>query len=69
MYHQFLIGMHMCILSACTIAVGLVEQLAQFHNHTVTDEVDQICGYLPESKYQHSCEVIVNLFGPVVIEL
>ena len=53
----------------CTFAVGLVEQLAQVHNKTITDTVNDLCKLLPEGVYYDACTAIIHRYGPVVIDL
>ena len=49
--------------AGCTIAVGLIEQLAQLDNQTIDHEVANLCKRFP-SKLQKLCTTLIDLFGP-----
>ncbi|GIY62267.1 acyloxyacyl hydrolase [Caerostris darwini] len=53
--------------AACTVLVGLVEQVAEVNNRTVTNMVSELCVYLP-SEYSILCDILVHLWGPAIIE-
>ena len=54
--------------AACTIVTGLVEQLTEIYNISVTDALAKFCGFLP-SGFREACTTLVEEFGPVVIDL
>jgi hypothetical protein len=56
------------------MAVGVLQQIAEVHNASITESVENICKYLPEvsSKGTHirdDCKKVIHLLGPVLIEL
>ncbi|XP_035229900.1 acyloxyacyl hydrolase-like [Stegodyphus dumicola] len=53
--------------AACTILVGLIEQVAVVNNKTVTDMVSELCNFLP-GEYTILCDILVHLWGPAIIE-
>ncbi|GFV67536.1 acyloxyacyl hydrolase [Trichonephila clavipes] len=53
--------------AACTVLVGLLEQVTEVNNSTVTDTVSELCTYLP-SEYAILCDILVHLWGPAIIE-
>lgn len=53
--------------AACTILVGLVEQVGEVNNRTVTDMVSELCTFLP-GEYTILCDILVHLWGPAIIE-
>jgi len=53
--------------AACTIGVGLVDQLAVIHNETVAAVVAKACSWFPEPM-QPDCKEIVDKYGPFVIK-
>ena len=57
------------ICAACTFIVGVVEQLAQVHNSTVTDTLNKVCNYLPAGLYATECKKIIDWAGPIVVDL
>ncbi len=52
---------------ACTVIVGLVEQLASINNQTIEQSLDKFCNYFPAGLFQYSCKEAVEIFGSVVI--
>lgn len=54
--------------AACTIAVGIVEQLTEIHNSSVTKVLDDVCGWFP-STITPICDYFVDKYGPQVIAL
>ncbi|KAK2141649.1 hypothetical protein LSH36_1061g00003 [Paralvinella palmiformis] len=55
--------------AGCTFVVGLIEQLAQVHNRTIMETVDDLCDLLPQGVYHEACTAIIHRYGPVVIDL
>ena len=53
---------------ACTVLVGLTEQLAEIYDLSVADALTKFCGFLPHG-FQEACTILVKQFGPVVIDL
>ena len=53
---------------ACTIAVGLAEQLSQIYNESIDNSFERLCGYLP-AKEADACKVLVSMFLPAIIEI
>ncbi|KAG8191730.1 hypothetical protein JTE90_008794 [Oedothorax gibbosus] len=54
--------------AACTVMVGLIEQVAEVNNQTVADMVSgELCVYLP-GEYTILCDILVHLWGPSIIE-
>ncbi|XP_013408747.1 acyloxyacyl hydrolase [Lingula anatina] len=54
--------------ATCTVALGLVEQLAGIHNETVAMSLERLCTYMP-LQYQVYCKLGIQYFGPIIIEL
>lgn len=54
--------------AACSILVGLVEQLTQIYNISVADAIDKFCNFLP-SGFKEGCVMIVKDFAPSIIKL
>ena len=54
--------------AACTLVVGLIEQAAQIHNRTLTQEAEALCGYLP-SWATSVCVDIMAILGPLVFPI
>ncbi len=54
--------------AVCAVLTGLVEQLAEVHNTTVTQAIDMLCQFLPE-ELQDACTAVVKAVAPAVIEL
>ena len=54
--------------AACSILVGLVEQLTQIYNISVADAIDKFCNFLP-SGFKEACNIIVVDFAPSIIKL
>ena len=57
------------LFSACTIAVGLVEELAEFQNTTITGALDKFCSFLPQGEYSTACYEVVGFLGPLAEKL
>lgn len=55
--------------AACTVVVGLVEQLAEYRNRTVVEAMEAICKFLPEGLYRRACQSLLEEYGAAVIKL
>lgn len=53
----------------CTFGIGLLEQLGQVHNETVTASLQRVCELLSDTKFQSACEMVVKFIGPRLINL
>ncbi|XP_023233418.1 acyloxyacyl hydrolase-like [Centruroides sculpturatus] len=53
--------------AACTIVVGLLEQIAEIKSKNISDVVSNICDALPTT-YEKFCRIIVRLWGPIIID-
>jgi len=54
--------------AACTIAVSLLEQLAEIHNKSITTIVESACTYFPTG-FQRLCGFLIDKFGAEVIKM
>ena len=54
--------------ATCTVIVGLTEQLTELYNISVADALAKFCRFLP-SGFQEACTLLVEQFGPVIIDL
>ena len=54
--------------AACTVLVGLVDQLVDIYNESVAESLDRFCGYLP-SKIREPCKWLVDEFGTGLIPI
>jgi acyloxyacyl hydrolase len=52
--------------AVCSPAVGLLVQLADFNNVTVTELIDSICSYFP-APINAYCDSVVKKFGPSIL--
>ncbi len=57
------------MLSGCVIVVGLLEQLAVVNNKPVTDLLRQVCGFIPQGEFYTACNNLIDVFGPLIIDL
>lgn len=48
--------------AACTVVVGLVEQLSTLYNETVVSSLERLCSFFPD-EYQVYCKVAVEFLG------
>ena len=55
--------------AACSILVGLVEQLTQLYNESVAESLARFCNYLPAGGFEEACKVLVDEYSPGVISL
>ncbi|XP_041376838.1 acyloxyacyl hydrolase-like [Gigantopelta aegis] len=53
---------------ACSIGLGLVYQLGEINNETVTKALERLCGFMPE-KIKHPCLVLADFIGPFLVGL
>ncbi|XP_067135699.1 acyloxyacyl hydrolase-like isoform X1 [Centruroides vittatus] len=53
--------------AACTIVVGLLEQIAEIDSKNISDIVSNICDVFPTT-YEKFCRIIVRLWGPIIID-
>jgi len=54
---------------ACSIALGLVDQLTEIYNQSVADALAMFCGFLPKEGYRDACSALVEEFGPAIVVL
>ena len=52
---------------ACTVIVGLAEQLGIVYNQTAEKSLEQLCGFLPQGIFRSTCQMAVKEYGPVII--
>ena len=52
--------------AACTIVLGLAEQLAELHSQPIDHVIDDLCSYLP-SPLSSACQTIINLYGKQIV--
>eukprot|EP01139_Manchomonas_bermudensis_P025059 Amastigsp_a844187_23.p2 type:complete len:613 gc:universal Amastigsp_a844187_23:1-1839(+) len=55
--------------AACTIVVGLLEQMAEINGRGIEDVLDKICSYFPAGVIQDSCTYFVNTYGEDLITM
>lgn len=55
--------------AACSILLGLVDQLVEIYNASVADALSMFCDFLPEVGYRDACGVLVKEFGPAIVAL
>ena len=60
--------MHCYSCTACTVLVALMDQLAEVNNQTIVEAFDDICLKLP-TKYQKTCQLVLEIFGPLLIDM
>ena len=53
----------------CTVLVGLVEQIAEYHNRTAVKALEMLCNYLPSGTFRLACDTLVEHYGPIAIKL
>ncbi|XP_078720046.1 acyloxyacyl hydrolase isoform X2 [Lampetra fluviatilis] len=52
----------------CVIAVGMVQQLSEIHNDSISSAMARLCGVLPEThNLRASCQILLQVFGPSII--
>lgn len=54
--------------AACTLVVGLLEQSAQIHNRTLTQEAEVMCQWLP-GFLSGICQDIFKIVGPILFPI
>ena len=52
--------------AACSVVLGITEQLAQIHNETVPAAMERLCDYLP-LRLQSGCEIAARYVAPFVL--
>ena len=55
--------------AACSVLIGLTEQLTQIYNESIADSLARFCSYLPSGEFQKACSVIVDEYSPGIIRL
>ena len=53
--------------AACSVLLGMGEQLADINNGTVFSGLDILCSYLP-SDIGSQCSILIHVFGPSLID-
>jgi len=53
--------------AACSVLLGMGEQLADINNRTLFSGLDILCSYLP-SELGSQCSLLLHVFGPSVID-
>jgi len=60
----------MSCFAVCTYGVGLLEQLVQIHNESVTNAMERVCKFfIHEPDYRKACETVVDFVGPTLVDL
>lgn len=59
----------MSLFAVCTFGVGLLEQLGQVHNETITLTLQRVCELFGDVKYRSACDMIVQFIGPKLVKL
>ena len=54
--------------AACSVLLGMAEQLGDIHNSTVVAGLDLLCSYLPPD-YDSRCSLFMHIFGPIALRL
>ena len=49
--------------------MAIVEQQAEYHNESISQALDRLCSYLPVGDYNTACKTIVDVLGPLIIDL
>lgn len=62
------------MIAGCTMAVGVLQQIAEVHNASISESLESVCKYLPElssrgTHMRRECQTLIRLLGPVLIEL
>jgi len=55
-------------VSACTVLISLVDQLAEVNNQTIIEAFDSFCVMLPP-KLGNPCQLFAEIFGPLIIQM
>ena len=53
--------------AACSVLLGMSEQLADINNGTLFSGLDIMCSYLP-TELGSQCSILIHVFGPTVID-
>eukprot|EP01113_Clastostelium_recurvatum_P016099 TRINITY_DN19144_c0_g1_i1.p1 TRINITY_DN19144_c0_g1~~TRINITY_DN19144_c0_g1_i1.p1 ORF type:complete len:554 (+),score=143.51 TRINITY_DN19144_c0_g1_i1:31-1662(+) len=54
--------------AACTITIGLLQQMTEIRNKTIDKLLDEVCGYFPK-EFVPICDWTVNTYGEQVIQM
>ena len=54
--------------AACSVLLGMAEQLGDINNVTIVTGLEILCSYLPEL-YEEKCSLFLHIFGPVALRL
>lgn len=54
--------------AACSVLLGLADQLAEIYNETIADSMSRFCNYLPNG-FKEACTILVEEYGPSIIAL
>ena len=54
--------------AACSVLLGMAQQLGDIHNDTVVAGLDILCSYLPPD-YDSKCSLFMHIFGPIALRL
>lgn len=57
-----------CVFFIAILGVGLIDQMAQVQNKTVSEIFDLICVMFPEP-LKSECDELVSQYGPLIIEM
>lgn len=53
--------------AACTVVVGLIEQLSIVYNTTVEDSLYKFCDYFPKGLIKDTCDQAVDEYAKIII--
>lgn len=53
----------------CTLIVGIIEQLGEVRNETVTQTVEKVCQLLPAGLLRTTCDETIALYGATIISM
>ena len=57
------------LFAACTFAMGIIDQQAQYHNESISNALKRVCSYFPQGEYSTACYTIIEYLTPLVIDL
>ena len=52
--------------AACSVLLGMAQQLGDINNVTIVTGLEILCSYLPEL-YEEKCSLFLHIFGPVAL--
>ena len=52
---------------ACTVILGMAEQLSQVHNSTIPEALHLLCSYIPQT-YRGACDLLARYVAPFIIQ-